>query len=176
MESEGSLPHSELSATCPYPETDQSNPFPPSHFLNIHLNIILPSRPRSSKLFFPSGLLSKSLHTPLLALIRATFPAHLNFLYLITRILVHRKQNIIPCAHRAPFVPPNLLRPTKSNLYLANSIAAAVSEPDPHMPLTFRVPNLLYIFLCLGHAKESVQDQTTCIRSETRPVFTVRCC
>ena len=36
---------------------------------------------------------------------------------------------IIPCSYHAPFAPPNLLTPTKSNVYLANSPAAAVSEP-----------------------------------------------
>ena len=41
MEPEGSLPHSQMPATCPYPST--------SHFLQIHLNIILPSTPGSPK-------------------------------------------------------------------------------------------------------------------------------
>ena len=50
MEPEGSLPHSQVPATCPYPESDQSSPCPPSHFLKIHFNIILPSMPGSSKL------------------------------------------------------------------------------------------------------------------------------
>ena len=49
MEPEGSLPHSQVPATCPYPETARSNPTPISHFLKIHLNIILPSKPGSLK-------------------------------------------------------------------------------------------------------------------------------
>jgi hypothetical protein len=49
MEGEGSLPHSQVPATCPYPEPDQSIPCPTSHFLKIHLNISLPSTPGSSK-------------------------------------------------------------------------------------------------------------------------------
>ena len=44
-EHEGSLPCSQQLATCPYPEPDQSSPFPPSHFLKLHLNIILPYTP-----------------------------------------------------------------------------------------------------------------------------------
>jgi len=34
-------------ATSPYPEAQQSRPCPPSHFLNIYFNIILPSTPGS---------------------------------------------------------------------------------------------------------------------------------
>ena len=37
-----------MSAICPYPEPDQSNSCLPSHYRNIHLNIILPSTTRSS--------------------------------------------------------------------------------------------------------------------------------
>jgi hypothetical protein len=43
MEPRGSLPHSQEPATCPYPEPAQSHPWPPSHVLKIHFNIILPS-------------------------------------------------------------------------------------------------------------------------------------
>ena len=49
MATESSLPHSHLPATCPYPEPDQSNLCSPSHFMNSHLNITLPSTPGSSK-------------------------------------------------------------------------------------------------------------------------------
>jgi len=49
MEPEGSLPHSQVPATCPYPEPDRSSPHHTSNFSNIQLNIIVPSRPGSSK-------------------------------------------------------------------------------------------------------------------------------
>jgi hypothetical protein len=49
MEPEGSLPNSEVPASCPYPEPNQSNPCLPSHFVKNHLNIILLSKPGSSK-------------------------------------------------------------------------------------------------------------------------------
>ena len=32
METEGSLPHSQVPATCPNPEPARSSPYPPSHF------------------------------------------------------------------------------------------------------------------------------------------------
>ena len=37
MEPEGSLPHSQLSATCPYPAPARSSTY--SHFLKIHLHV-----------------------------------------------------------------------------------------------------------------------------------------
>jgi len=43
----------QVSATCPYPEPDQSRPCPTSHLLNVHLNIILPSTLGSSKWSLP---------------------------------------------------------------------------------------------------------------------------
>ena len=38
-----------IPANCPYSYSDQSSPCPPSNFLKIHLNIICPSTPGSSK-------------------------------------------------------------------------------------------------------------------------------
>jgi len=59
-----------------------------SHFLKIHLNIILPSRTGSLKWFFPSGFPTKTLYTPLLSPIRTTFPTHLIHLDLMTRTIL----------------------------------------------------------------------------------------
>jgi hypothetical protein len=47
--------------------------------------------------------------------------------------------------------------PTKSNSYLANSLAADLSEPVLYRLLTFQVPNLISLFRCLGRTKVSVQ-------------------
>ena len=49
MEPEGSLPHSQVPATCSYPEPTRSNPTRTPDFRKIHLNIILPSTPGSPK-------------------------------------------------------------------------------------------------------------------------------
>ena len=84
MEPEGSLPHSQVPATCPYPEPARSSPYP---------HIPLPEDPSS----------------------------------------------------------------TNSNLYLANSLAAAVNEPVLYRLITFQEPNLVSLFRCLCHTKVSVQ-------------------
>ena len=47
MEPEGSSPHSQASANCPYPGPAQFSHIPTSHLLDIHPNIIHPSTPRS---------------------------------------------------------------------------------------------------------------------------------
>jgi hypothetical protein len=43
MEPEGSSPHSQKPATCPYPEPDWPSPCLASNLSKIHFNIILPS-------------------------------------------------------------------------------------------------------------------------------------
>ena len=59
MEPEGSLPLSQEHATCPYPQADRSMP----------------------------GSSTKTLSAPLLSPTRATCPAHLSRLALITRMI-----------------------------------------------------------------------------------------
>ena len=65
MELKGSLPHSQVPATCPYPETARSSPHPTSWrsklILSSHLRLGLPSG------LFPLGSPTKTLHTPLLS-------------------------------------------------------------------------------------------------------------
>jgi hypothetical protein len=46
---------------------------------------------------------------------------------------------------------------TKSNSYLANSLAAAISDPALYRLITFQVPNLMSLFRRLGRTKVSVQ-------------------
>ena len=79
MQPEGLLPHSQVPANCPYPETATSSPNPTSHVLNIHLNIFLPSLPGSPK-WSPSSRFSHKypVYAPLSPL-RATCHAYLIF-------------------------------------------------------------------------------------------------
>jgi hypothetical protein len=77
MDPESLLPRLQVPTTCPYPEPDQPSPCPPSHFLKVHLNIILSSMPG----FFKWSHSLRFLHrnpvyiSPLP--IRATCPANL---------------------------------------------------------------------------------------------------
>ena len=88
MEPEGSLPHSQASATCPYPGPAQSSPhthipsWRSNPILSTNLRLGLPSG------LFPSGFPTKNLYTPLSSPIRATCPAHLIFLDFITRTIL----------------------------------------------------------------------------------------
>ena len=55
----------------------------------------------------------------------------------------------------------NSSTPTTSNLYLANSLATALSDPVLFRHLTFLEPSLKLIFRCLGCTNRSVQIQET---------------
>ena len=63
----------------PFPVLNQTKPVhvSPTHFLKIHFNIILPSKPG----LFPSVLLTKILYTPLPSPVPSTCPAYLILLY-----------------------------------------------------------------------------------------------
>jgi hypothetical protein len=110
MELEALLPHLQVPATCPFPERAQSSSHPTSHFLKIHLNIILPSTPGSLQwslsLRYPH---QNPVHAcPLL--IRTSCPAHLFLLDFITRTILGDDTDR-EAPHYEVFSTPRLPRP-----------------------------------------------------------------
>ena len=82
MEAEGSLPLSKVPAICPNPDPDESSPIRPSHFMWIHLNIILLSMSRSFNCLFSLRVFHQNpVYTSPLP---HTYPAHLRLLNLVT--------------------------------------------------------------------------------------------
>jgi len=71
-----------------------------SHCLKIHLNIILQLSLGLPVGLFPSGFPTKTLYTPVLSPKRATCPAHLILLDLITRTLMGEKRAKENCHNR----------------------------------------------------------------------------
>jgi hypothetical protein len=92
MEPEGSLPHTQEPATCSYPEPQQLNrcPHPTTLrsilILSYHLHLDIPNH------LLPSGFRTKTVYVPFLSLIRATCPAQLTLLDLITRRIFSEEQ------------------------------------------------------------------------------------
>ena len=86
MESQGSSPYSQQTATCPCPEPDRSTPRHPC-FSKIHFHIFLPSMlgslEKSPSLSFPT----KTPYAPLLSLTWVSSPVNLILLSSITRII-----------------------------------------------------------------------------------------
>ena len=64
-------------------------------FCKIHLSIILPFRPRSSKRSLSFRLPNQTLYAPLLSPTRATWPVHLTFLDFITWMIFCEQETVM---------------------------------------------------------------------------------
>jgi len=137
MKPEDSLPHSQAPAICPYPEPARSSSYPPtSHFLKIHLNIILLSMPGLPNGLFPSGFPTKTLYTPHLSPKRATCLAHLILLDCITRTILGEQYRSLRSSCSVPHSPvasfllgPNVLLSKNLNLRSSLNVSDQVSHP-----------------------------------------------
>jgi len=140
MEPEGSLPYSRVPANSFYPEPSRSTPYPTSHCLKIHFNIILPSTPgsykRSLSLMFPH-------QNPVYASLpptRATGPAHLILDFITRKILGEEYRSLssplcsflhylVTSSRLGPNILLNTIFPNTLSLCFSLNVSYQVSHP-----------------------------------------------
>ena len=151
MESESSLPHFQVHHNCPCPEPVRHSPYPPSHFLKLHFNIILTSTPGPPKWFSSSGFPTKILCTFLLFPLHATCPAHLIFLDFITRMILGEEYKSLSsslCSFLRSLCFPIPLRPKYSQHYshIASSSFLPHCERPCFAPIKNNIQNNNYVY------------------------------
>jgi len=133
MEPEGSLPHSQIPAKCPYLEPARSTPHP---------NILL-----------PEGFPPKTLNRPLLFHMRSTCPSHLILLDFITRTVLDEQYRALSsslCSFlyspvTSSLLAPNILLSTLFSNTLSLLFSLSVSDQVSHpYETTGKI-----IFLCI---------------------------
>lgn len=109
---EGPIQCSQEPAIFLSPERNEPTHVFRHYFSRILLNIIMPSAPRSSSGFFPSGL-TTILFAFFISPLCAACLIHLILLDLITLILVFQKLPFLSCVSKRPcgFIRPQKLKP-----------------------------------------------------------------
>jgi len=141
MEPKGSLPHSQWPDTCPSLNLVDPVHARTSHFLKIHLNIILPSMPGSPVVSFSPVSPPKTLHTPLLSPTRATWPALHILLDFITRTILGEEyrslssslgsflHSLVTSSPLGPNILVNTLFSNTLSLHFSVNLSDQVSRP-----------------------------------------------
>ena len=133
MEPQSSLPHSRVPATCLYLSQIDSVHAHISHLLKMHLNMILPSTPGSSKWFLSLRFSHQNpVYTSLLPR-RATCPAHLIIFDLVNRTKLgeYRTLSSSLCSFLHFPVTPSLLGPNILVSALFSNTLSLRSLPHP---------------------------------------------
>ena len=142
---------------------------PTFKFLKIHLNIILPSMPGSSKWFLPTGFPNKTLYTSLLTTICATCPAHLILLDFITQTILgeqYRSLSSSLCSFLHSFVTSSLLGPNiVLNILFSHTLSphSFLNESDQvSLPYKITVKIVVLYILIFKFLDSKLEDKRFC--------------
>ena len=127
------------------------------------------------KIVFPCSYVLSSSHLVSFSIEKIVFPC--SYLLSSSHLVSFSIEKIVfPCSYVLSSSHLTPCTPTKSDLHLANFLAAGVSEPNLYRLLTFQVPNLMSLFQYFCRTEVSGQFRGVCSCFGTKTVFTMRSC